>query len=108
MANRQSGTNGRQQPCREKAGRSVDTVVRRRPRLSPRQREIMDVINAFVRTYGCGPPLLHISGQVGLSRGSVWRHVRALRDKRRITWLPGRIRTIRPIEGFHVRAWNGP
>lgn len=61
---------------------------------------VVDYIRAFSRMNGFSPTVREIQDGVGLaSTAAVQYHLEKLRDAGVITWIPGRARTIRILEG---------
>lgn len=62
--------------------------------LTPRQRDVLDAIRAGIHANGL-PPMLHeIGAAVGLTKGTVSQHVRALAAAGYVRHRPGAVRAI--------------
>ena len=60
--------------------------------------QMYEFIVAFIRRHGYSPTTREIAAGVGLEGiSAVQRTLYRLRDDERITWVPGRTRTIRPV-----------
>lgn len=66
----------------------------------PTADKVMDYICTYTRSRGYAPTVREIMDGVGLaSTAAVQYHLEKLRDAGVITWIPGRSRTIRILEG---------
>ncbi len=66
-----------------------------KPLLSPRQLEILKIIADF-QTKNCYlPTLSEMADRLGLSRSTVYEHLSALRQKKLLTALPGKARSLK-------------
>jgi len=67
--------------------------------LTDRQREVIDMIGILTRRYGFAPTVRELGKALGIkSAGSgIADHLRTLRRRGLITWIPGRARTLKVV-----------
>ena len=66
--------------------------------LTPRQRQVLDWIVAYIDAHGCSPTYREIARGMGLpSTNNVWQFVNALRERGAIAYIPARARSIRVL-----------
>lgn len=63
--------------------------------LTPRQRQILEAISASQRSCGYSPTMAELARTFGLSRSTVFEHMRELRAKGLLVTCPGRARSSR-------------
>ena len=68
------------------------------PRITARQREVLEHVRAYIATHGYSPTYREIGGHLGIRINAVVGHLRALTLKGYVTQLPGKNRTLRLTE----------
>ena len=63
--------------------------------LTPRQRQILEVISASQRNRCCSPTIAELADELNLSRSTVFEHIGELRAKGLLTIVPGKARSSR-------------
>lgn len=67
--------------------------------VAPSDEEMMGWIRTLTRQFGGAPSVRELAAAVGLaSPSSMHRHLCHLRDAGLVTWVPGRLGTLRVVE----------
>ena len=56
--------------------------------LTPRQKEVLDTLKAFISDKGYPPSVSDVSRILGIGRKAAYDHLNALEKKKKITWDP--------------------
>lgn len=78
------------------------------PKLPPRQRAVLDAVQAYWSDHGVPPSLADLAEVLGVSRQTVYEHMKALRRKGLLDHVEGTGRSWRPTEPVGKTARRVP